>query len=138
MRISSAPGTPIYHTGQGPRNETVKANEPGKSESQNSDIDVLGKCIRIATHIINGDKIPPQDDKFLFEHNPDMHQRAWMLRREKEKPDECESELDDDDTKKAGGETGSPDAPDMPEFSVDAGTAEVEVSVEMPEMDFLA
>ncbi|MCL2108891.1 MAG: hypothetical protein FWH20_06045 [Oscillospiraceae bacterium] len=68
-----------------------------ETKSEGCLFDVLAKCIRISNRIIKGDIVPKQDDDFLFEHYPDMHLKAWMLRKHKEDPDEYESELEDEE-----------------------------------------
>jgi len=58
--------------------------------------DIMAKCMRIAMRIVQGDNVPQKDDKFLAEHNPELHMRAWMLRIPKENPKDHDSELNDD------------------------------------------
>ncbi|MDR2559387.1 MAG: hypothetical protein LBC86_07600 [Oscillospiraceae bacterium] len=57
----------------------------------------LAKCLRIASRIQNGDNVPLRDDKFLYEHYPNLHLNAWMMRRFKEDPEDYASELKDGD-----------------------------------------
>lgn len=125
MKINNIPSN-IFHTGQS--GKTAPADS--KPASKNGDIEVMGKCIRIAAHIINGDKVPPQDDKYLFEHYPDMHSRAWMLRKVKEDPDEYESEVDEDEEK---AESGGSELPEIPDAGEIAAAPEIP---EFGEMDF--
>ena len=56
----------------------------------------LTKALRISMRIMAGDNVPDSDDKFLLENFPEMHMRAWMLRRMKEDPVDHKSVLDDD------------------------------------------
>ena len=72
-------------------------------KNQKSPIEVMAKCIRIAFKIIRGDNVPTQDDKFLFENEPEMHFKAWLMRQHKCDPEECESELDEEETEEYGG-----------------------------------
>ena len=58
---------------------------------------ILIKCVRIAFRIIRGDNVPMQDNKLLAENYPDMHFRAWSLRQVKQNPEDCESELEEED-----------------------------------------
>ncbi|MCL2697209.1 MAG: hypothetical protein FWE74_03900 [Oscillospiraceae bacterium] len=63
---------------------------------------VMAKCIRIAQRIQRGDNVPLKDDKFLYDNYPEMHLKAWMLRRFKEDPEDHKSELDDEDCGSGG------------------------------------
>ena len=63
----------------------------------------LGKCILIASRIMAGDKVPPEDHKFLREHDPEMYEQAITLRQEKERP-EKHRRLSEDEGEE--GETG--------------------------------
>jgi hypothetical protein len=75
--------------------EIERIREANKANGKNANI--LAKCMRIAMRIVQGDNVPPRDDKFLAEHNPELHMRAWMLRVIKADPEDHESELDDED-----------------------------------------
>jgi len=46
------------------------------------------KCILIAMRIMCGDKVPPEDYRYLAEHAPGMLAMAIMMRRAKENPEE--------------------------------------------------
>jgi len=59
-------------------------------------VDIMAKCMRIAMRIVQGDNVPQKDDKFLAEHNSELHMRAWMMRVPKENPKDHDSELNDD------------------------------------------
>ena len=83
-----------------------------------------GKCIRIAMKIVKGDNVPPKDDNYLRENNPELHTRAWTMRVPKEDPEDHESELDDDEDGTA--------VKDMSR-SISANTAEIPVPVSPPE-----
>ena len=64
---------------------------------EGSAMNIMVKCIRIASRIMKGDNIPKRDDEFLFDNFPDMHLKAWMLRRYKAEPENHESLLDDEE-----------------------------------------
>ena len=55
------------------------------------------KCVRIALKIVAGDNVPPQDDKFLSENEPEMHSNAWKMRSIKSDPEDHESELEEEE-----------------------------------------
>jgi len=110
-------------------------NAHKQAEATGDAFSALGKCLRIAMHIIAGDIVPNADDKFLFENNPKLHEQAWLLRRMKEDPDEWESVLDEDDTKDPEAEPSEIEAPDIaapsaPEIAVP--------EISEPQMDFSA
>lgn len=64
----------------------------------------MDKCREIASRIIKGDKVPPQDEKFLREHDPDGYKLALAVRQPKEKPKEWDTVLEEEDFE-TGGET---------------------------------
>ena len=59
------------------------------------------KCLQIALRIINGDRVPIKDRKFLMEKEPEMYSQAILLSRKNDKPKKYKSLLDDEksDTK---------------------------------------
>jgi hypothetical protein len=67
-------------------------------DSESKPTNELGKAITIMMRIIRGDIVPDRDDRFLLENYPDMHMRAWLLRRQNDDPVEHESLLEDDDS----------------------------------------
>jgi len=70
-----------------------------EKEAAGREQDSLGKALLIMMRIIKGDIVPDKDDKFLLENYPEMHMRAWMLRAQKEHPEEHKSVFDDDNDK---------------------------------------
>lgn len=70
-----------------------------ESESAARVVDTLGKALKIMSRIIAGDIVPDKDDKFLLENYPEMHLKAWLLRRQKEEDDikKHKSALDEKD-----------------------------------------
>jgi|GEM_PF-2459999 len=77
-----------------------KQVEEAKTKGETTD--VLIKCIRISNRIIRGDNVPAKDDNYLFKNYPRMHLQAWSLRREKDDPENCKSELKDEDEEHPG------------------------------------
>jgi hypothetical protein len=67
-----------------------------QSDAMGESFSDLTKAFRISMRIMAGDIVPDSDDRFLLEKFPEMHLRAWMLRRMKEEPTEYDSVLDDD------------------------------------------
>lgn len=67
-------------------------------------LDVMKKCLKIASSIRKGDNVPPEDLEYLQNNDPAGYLLALSQRREKEHPEEVESVLDDGD-KNGGGES---------------------------------
>lgn len=63
------------------------------------DLKKLNKCQRIYVRVVNGDKVPPEDLRYLERCDPEGFKLALAMRRPKKHPKEWESELDDEDRK---------------------------------------
>lgn len=79
------------------------------SRRGNDDLDMLSKslktmekCRKIASRIMKGDKVPPQDEQFLMEADPDGYKLAIACRVPKEKPKEWESVLEEGEEPSTG------------------------------------
>jgi hypothetical protein len=99
------------------------------------------KCLQIAMRIMQGDKVPPADHRFLSEKEPELYFKAVSMRIEKEDPKEHDrlSEDEEDEaaasdgaetsTAKAGGgepaavQTDGGDAAPAPEAGTDPGVS---------------
>lgn len=57
----------------------------------------LRKCIIIAMRIMNGDRVPFEDHRFLLENEPEMYYKALMMRRIKEDPEEYDRISEDEE-----------------------------------------
>ena len=56
------------------------------------------KCLEIARRIMQGKKVPPKDELFLMENDPEGYKLAMALRKPPKKDEkECKSVLDDED-----------------------------------------
>lgn len=92
------------------RRKLLEAKQKG-----NGDLDALtealkkmDRCQKIASRIMKGDKVPPQDEQYLMDNDPDGYKLAIACRVPKEKPKEWESVLKDEeenDSSGSGGET---------------------------------
>lgn len=71
-----------------------QAREQSKAAGKSAS--VMAKCMRISIRIVQGDNVPPQDDKYLAEHNPELHMRSWMMRIPKADPEDHDSILDEE------------------------------------------
>ena len=95
------------------RKERMSA-EPSSGELDllSNGLKVLELCQKIAASIIKGNKVPPEDLKFLMENDPAGYRLAMAMRRHNPDPEEEESVLPDEDKNaKSAGETGGGEAP---------------------------
>ena len=75
------------------------------------------KCLEIAMRIMQGKRVPPEDERYLMEHDPEGYKLAVVARQISEPDDEeCESVLDEED-KNPGEKTTSADESAPPEVS---------------------
>ncbi len=73
-------------------------------EAKEKSLDALEKmlraqdlCMKIAARIMRGDKVPPEDEKFLMENDPNGYKLAMACRKPKKHPKEWKSLLKDED-----------------------------------------
>ena len=60
-------------------------------------LDTMKKCMKIAASIIKGNKVPPEDLRYLMKNDPVGYKMALAMRRENPDPKEEKSVLDDED-----------------------------------------
>ncbi len=82
-------------------------------EQQKKKMDQLEKmlrtqrlCMKIAASIMRGDRVPPEDMKYLAEHDPDGFKLAMAMRKPKRNPEKCKSVLKDEDKRSEPSESG--------------------------------
>ncbi len=80
----------------------------GCEETGNSEADALGeqmktmeRCHKIAARIMRGDKVPPQDERYLMLNDPEGYKLVLAMRAHKRNPKKWESVLEEE-----GAETG--------------------------------
>lgn len=102
------------------REQKAKEIEEMK-QSANSEIDAASKalkkmlkCQKIAARIMAGDKVPPEDEKYLMDNDPESYKLAIAMRKPKEDPKEYDSVLDDED-REGGAESTEAMEPEPPE-----------------------
>lgn len=90
------------------RRKLLEAKQKG-----NGDLDALtealkkmDRCQKIASRIMKGDKVPPQDEQYLMDNDPDGYKLAIACRVPKEKPKEWESVLKDEEENASSGSGG--------------------------------
>jgi len=87
----------------------------GSSQSKSKELellekamDVMNKCLKIAASIMKGNRVPPEDLRYLMENDPEGYKLAMAARSMvKVEDEECESVLEDEDqSSSASAETG--------------------------------
>lgn len=91
-----------------------KAREEAEGTSEEDKLDALGKaleamkkCQEIAARIMRGDRVPPEDERYLMESDPNGYKLAIAMRTPKKDPKEWDSILDDEDQNGGSGDSGS-------------------------------
>ncbi len=75
----------------------AKQRDSGELEMLSKSLKTMEKCQKIASRIMRGDKVPPQDEQFLMEADPNGYKLAIACRVPKEEPKEWESVLGDEE-----------------------------------------
>lgn len=98
-----------------------EARRKGNSEldALTKSLKIMDKCRKIASRIIKGDKVPPQDERYLMENDPNGYKLALACRKPKENPKEWESVLDEED--REGRENGGAEAMEAAESAESGG-----------------
>ncbi len=65
------------------------------------------KCQMIAARLRRGDKVPPEDEKYLMKHDPAFYLLALSQRKEKPNPKQWESVLNEEDLRELAEPTDS-------------------------------
>lgn len=86
-----------------------------QSSAEEEELDALSKqlkiqqkCLKIAMNMMKGKKVPPEDERYLMEHDPEGYKLAIAMRGAvKQEDEECESVLKDgEEGSEETGETG--------------------------------
>ena len=111
------------------RRKLLEAKQKGNGEldALTEALKKMDRCQKIASRIMKGDKVPPQDEQFLMEADPDGYKLAIACRVPKERPKEWESVLEEEDR-----EDGSAESAESGEVSAEAPESG-EASAEAPE-----
>ena len=86
----------------------AKQRKNGELDFLSKSLKTMEKCRKIASRIMKGDKVPPQDERYLKDNDPDGYKLALVSRKPKKNPKEWESVLDEEDRmggSESGGET---------------------------------
>lgn len=82
--------------------------EEEKLDGLSEELDVQMKCLEIAMNMMKGKKVPPEDEKYLMEHDPNGYKMAMAMKAlVKEDQEECKSVLDEEDKNGGASETGA-------------------------------
>ena len=100
------------------RRKLLEAKQKGNGEldALNEALKKMERCQKIASRIMRGDKVPPQDERYLLDNDPDGYKLAIACRKPKEKPKEWESVLEDEEQEGGGSDSGG-EAAESPEPS---------------------
>lgn len=74
------------------------------------ELDILNKCQKIAASIMKGNRVPPEDLRYLMEHDQAGYKLAMAMRRHNPDPEDEESVLDDEDRNGAAESSGGGEA----------------------------
>lgn len=85
--------------------EEKKQNANSEIDSATKALKKMMKCQKIAARIMAGDKVPPEDEKYLMDNDPESYKLAIAMRKPKEDPKEYDSVLEDEDREESSGET---------------------------------
>jgi hypothetical protein len=66
------------------------------------------QCLLIAMRIMQGDKVPPEDHRFLAEEEPELYHKAMSMRIEKKDPDEHDRVSEDEENDSEMPDDGEP------------------------------
>lgn len=77
--------------------------EKKKLDGMDEKLKTMNKCQKIAAAIMRGDRVPPEDLRYLIEHDQEGYKLALAMRRPKKDPEDVESVLDEED--RNGGKT---------------------------------
>ncbi|MBD5162422.1 MAG: hypothetical protein HDT14_10510 [Oscillibacter sp.] len=71
----------------------------GEAGALGEQIKTMERCHKIAARIMRGDKVPPEDERYLMENDPDGYKLALAMRQPRKHPKKWESVLKDEDKK---------------------------------------
>lgn len=77
--------------------EAFRKQMEESDEKSGDSITDISKCMKIARRIMNGDKVPLKDMKFLAEKQPEIYKNALMFKRQNPEPKKYKSCLDKED-----------------------------------------
>lgn len=106
--------------------------DAGKEEQGGSELDalekglkIMKKCQEIAARIMRGDKVPPQDERYLMENDPNGYKLAMAMRKPKKNPKKWDSIVDKEkqSSQTGGSEEAGSSCERTTEASADSGAS---------------
>lgn len=79
------------------------SGDGGEAEALAKQMKIMQRCQKIASRIMKGNKVPPQDMQYLMENDMQSYQMAMAARIPKKNPKEWDSVLEDEDEEESGG-----------------------------------
>ena len=81
-------------------------NENPELKAMTESMKTMQRCQKIAARIMRGDKVPPEDERYLMENDPDGYKLAMAMRTPKRNPKKWESVLKEEDKTSESQSTG--------------------------------
>lgn len=102
----------------------MDGEENGHSEldAMEEGLKTMRRCMEIARRIMRGDKVPPEDERYLMENDPNGFKLAMAMRRPKKHPKEWKSVLEDEKKSEQSGEGGGKES--VPAAEASGGASE--------------
>lgn len=96
------------------RQREENASGKGKMDFLEKGLKAMDKCQKIYARVVKGDKVPPEDLRYLEKNDPEGYKLALAMRRPNRNPKEWKSELDDEDRASLLTEGGADASPEKP------------------------
>lgn len=96
------------------RQREADASGKGKMDLLEKGLKAMNKCQKIYARVVKGDKVPPEDLRYLEKNDPEGYKLAVAMRRPNRNPKEWKSELDDEDRASLLSEDGADASPEKP------------------------
>ena len=101
------------------------AEDGGEAYALAKELKRMKKCQQIAARIMSGGKVPPEDERYLMENDPDSYKLAMAARVPQKKPKKWDSVLDKEDRQGAASSGSGEASPAAGEAApVDEGAGE--------------
>ena len=81
-------------------------DDDGPGSTLKEAMEVMKACAKIAANIRSGDKVPPEDLRYLIKHDPRLYMMAMASRERKGDPDKCDRVSEDEE--QSGQKTAAP------------------------------
>lgn len=97
------------------RQRKESSAKDGKLDVLEKGLKAMKKCQKIYARVVKGDKVPPEDLRYLEKNDPEGFKLALAMRRPNRNPKEWKSELDDEDRASlVNGDSGADASPEKP------------------------